>query len=301
MQLYSECMICIIRHHWSLIKDHPDEARKDAFMRDMFRTLAEANPNEAAPVPTAKLQKLCQAGFDGREAYRSLKHRYDQFMLDRMPVWRARLETAEDAFKAAVWLAMVGNYIDFGIIHELDEVRLQQMLDTPDEKALGTPELARLRAEVHAAKRLAYVCDNCGEVVLDMLLMGQMQKENPSLEITALVRGEDVLNDVTVEDAHRVGLDSIVRVVGNGTNIGGTQLAYLSSEAREALLNADVVVAKGQGNFETLTGTGLNVYYLFLAKCPHYTKWFGMGHMTGQLVHERRFSAHAAQGGGGGA
>ena len=108
---------------------------------------------------------------------------------------------------------MVGNYIDFGIIHELDEVRLQQMLDTPDEKALGTPELARLRAEVHAAKRLAYVCDNCGEVVLDMLLMGQMQKENPSLEITALVRGEDVLNDVTVEDAHRVGLDSIVRVV----------------------------------------------------------------------------------------
>ena len=161
------------------------------------------------------------------------------------------------------------------------------MLLTPDEKAVGTPALNELRADVRSARHLVYACDNCGEVVLDMLLMEEMKRENPALNITALVRGEDVLNDVTAEDARTVGLDRVARIVGNGSNIGGTQLELLGEEAREAMQTADVVISKGQGNFETLTGAGLNIYYLFLAKCPHYTKWFGMEHMAGQLLHAR--------------
>ena len=120
------------------------------------------------------------------------------------------------------------------------------------------------------------------------LLMEELKRENPALEITALVRGENVLNDVTAEDARAVGLDRVAKIVGNGSNIGGTQMQFLGDEARAAMLAADVIVAKGQGNFETLSGSGLNVYYLFLAKCPHYTKWFGMEHMAGQLLHEKR-------------
>src|SRR5699024_2847071 len=142
-------------------------------------------------------------------------------------------------------------------------------------------------ADVRSARHLVYACDNCGEVVLDRLLMEEMKKENPGLQITALVRGENVLNDVSAEDARAVGLDRVAEIVGNGSNIGGTQMAYLSDEAREAMLDADLIISKGQGNFETLTGAGLNVYYLFLAKCPNYTKWFGMEHMSGQLLHTR--------------
>ena len=187
----------------------------------------------------------------------------------------------------AVWMAMAGNYIDFGILKEVDDARLKRMLATPDERAVGTPVLEELRADVRSARHLVYACDNCGEVVLDRLLMEEMKKENPGLQITALVRGENVLNDVSAEDARAVGLDRVAKIVGNGSNIGGTQMAYLSDEAREAMLDADLIISKGQGNFETLTGAGLNVYYLFLAKCPHYTKWFGMEHMSGQLLHRR--------------
>ena len=174
------------------------------------------------------------------------------------------------------------------MLKEVDDARLKRMLSTPDERAVGTPAFARLRADVRAAKRLVYACDNCGEVVLDLLLMEELKRENPALEITALVRGENVLNDVTAEDARAVGLDRVAKIVGNGSNIGGTQMQFLGDEARAAMLAADVIVAKGQGNFETLSGSGLNVYYLFLAKCPHYTKWFGMEHMAGQLLHEKR-------------
>ena len=93
-----------------------------------------------------------------------------------------------------------------------------------------------------------------------------------------------------VEDARAVGMVALAALVGNGTNIGGTQFETLSEAARAALLGADVIVSKGLGNFETLTGIGLNIYYLFLAKCPFYEKWFGMRHMSGQLVNERRFA-----------
>ena len=283
MQLYSECMHCIVEHHWSLVKDCPDEARKAAFMREVLRTVAEADPGIAPPVPTARLQRIYAAQFAEQDDYPRLKRRYNELVMTWLPELRAALAAADDPLKLAAWMAMAGNYIDFGVLKEVDDARLKRMLATPDEKAVGTPVLDELRADVRSARHLVYACDNCGEVVLDMLLMEEMKKENPSLSITALVRGENVLNDVTAEDARSVGLDRVATIVGNGSNIGGTQLEYLGDEAREALRTADVVISKGQGNFETLTGAGLNVYYLFLAKCPHYTKWFGMEHMAGQL------------------
>lgn len=290
MQLYSECIHCIFEHHWNLVKDCPDEERKAAFMRAVCQTIVEADPTVAAPVPTAKLQKLYARTFAEQNDYPSLKRKYNELLLSWLPRLRAGLAAAQDALQLAVWMAMAGNYIDFGVLQTVDDVRLKALLTTPEDGAVNAEELAWLRAEVQTARRLAYVCDNCGEIVLDMLLMEQLRKINPTLEITALVRGENVLNDATAADAKAVGMDALARIVGNGSNIGGTQLETLSEEARRALLTADVIVSKGLGNFETLTGTGLNIYYLFLAKCRFYTKWFGMEHMSGQLVNERRFT-----------
>ena len=287
MQLYSECMHCIVEHHWSLVKDCPDEARKAAFMREVLRTVAEADPGIAPPVPTARLQRIYAAQFAEQDDYPRLKRRYNELVMTWLPELRAALAAADDPLKLAAWMAMAGNYIDFGVLKEVDDARLRRMLATPDERAVGTPVLEELRADVRSARHLVYACDNCGEVVLDRLLMEEMKKENPGLQITALVRGENVLNDVSAEDARAVGLDRVAKIVGNGSNIGGTQMAYLGDEAREAMLDADLIISKGQGNFETLTGAGLNVYYLFLAKCPNYTKWFGMEHMSGQLLHTR--------------
>ena len=294
MQLYSECMHCIVEHHWSLIQDTPDEAQRAAFLREVLRTVAEANPNMAAPVPTAKLQKVYARMFRETDDYPRLKRQYNALLLQWLPELRATLQRADDPLRLAVWMAMAGNYIDFGVLREIDDARLRDMLFTPDARAVDRAEFQSLRSDLQAAQAVTYVCDNCGEIVLDMLLMEQIQRLNPGAQITALVRGENVLNDATAEDARFVGLDRIARIVGNGSNIGGTQMEYLSEEALRALTEADVVVSKGQGNFETLVGKGLNAYYLLLAKCPHYKKWFGMEHMSGQLVHESAFTPKRA-------
>ena len=89
---------------------------------------------------------------------------------------------------------------------------------------------------------------------------------NPDIKITAVVRGEPVLNDATVSDANEIGLDEVAEVTGNGDSVGGTCLERISEEARGILKNADMIISKGQGNFETLNRCGMNVYYIFMCK-----------------------------------
>ena len=124
---------------------------------------------------------------------------------------------------------------------------------------------------------------------MDKLLIELLRELYPSLSVTVLVRGAPVLNDATMEDARQIGLDAIhgVSVMGNGDSIAGTVLERLSPEAFAAVMNADVLIAKGQGNYETLQGCGLRIYYAFLCKCQFFADRFSVPLLTGMLVRER--------------
>ena len=109
----------------------------------------------------------------------------------------------------------------------------------------------------------------------------------PSLEITAIVRGGDVSNDATMEDAQQVRLSEAARVLHNGTNVAGTWLEGISEEARKIIDSADVIISKGQANFETLRKCGKNIYYIFLCKCDMFARNFGVKRLTGMLINDR--------------
>jgi len=294
MRLTGDCIHCIIDHHWALVKDCPDGAKRERFMRKAVRVLSESDPELPPPVPTSKLQEAYRRMFPGENRYEEPKRAYNELLMRHLPELRERAFRARDPLKLAVWMAMAGNYIDFGVLKEIDDDRLMETILTPDEDALNPDELQNLRGDLEKTRRLTYCLDNCGEIVLDRLLMEVIRSRYPRIEITALARGLPVLNDATAEDARFVGVDEVAQVVGNGSNICGTQLEFLSAEALAAVRGADLVVAKGQGNFETLSGTGLNIYYLFLCKCRLYAPLFGMEFMRGQLVNERRFAVDNA-------
>lgn len=140
------------------------------------------------------------------------------------------------------------------------------------------------------ARHLVYLTDNCGEIVADKLLIKVLKERNPNLGITVVVRGMPVLNDATLEDAEAVGLTRLVKVIHNGNGVAGTQITLLSDEARHALGDADLIISKGQGNFETIHGCGLNIYYLFLCKCEWFVKRFGLERLKGVFINEIRVS-----------
>jgi len=133
-----------------------------------------------------------------------------------------------------------------------------------------------------AGKRLLYLTDNAGEIAMDRLFAEEIQRNYPGLEITFCVRGGITINDATREDAEIVGIP--FRVIDNGNLVSGTELSMLSTEAKEAMDSADVIISKGMANTETLYGCGYPIYYAFLVKCVHFEHVFQKPLMTPMLV-----------------
>ena len=142
--------------------------------------------------------------------------------------------------------------------------------------------------ELKKAKKLLIIGDNAGEIAFDTLFVKQVKKQFPNLSVTYCVRGGNCLNDATREDAAYVGMDKLVPIIDNGTRISGTELDYIGQELRDALKEADVILAKGQANFETMATSRYNVYFNFLCKCERLCKMLHVPQFTGMFLGRKR-------------
>ena len=167
----------------------------------------------------------------------------------------------------------------------MDFGKLDDMLASALEMELDPKAYRDFLADLETGNRLLYLTDNAGEIGFDRVLAEEIHKKYPRLQITFCVRGAVTVNDATREDAKLVGIP--FPVIDNGNRVGGTDLNLLSEEARQALRQADVVLAKGMGNAETMLGCGYNVYYAFLIKCPRFVERFHKPMLTPMLLRER--------------
>ena len=186
----------------------------------------------------------------------------------------------------ALRFAQIGNFIDFGAMDSVDDAKLMEFLEQAEALPLSEETYGKFAENLKTARKLVYMTDNCGEIVLDKLLLESIQKAAPYVKCTVIVRGEPVLNDATMEDALQVGIEKCGKVIPNGTNIAGTYIPWVSAEAKKALDEADILISKGQGNFESLHGCGLNIYYLFLCKCQWFMERFGLPQYSGVFINE---------------
>jgi uncharacterized protein with ATP-grasp and redox domains len=191
----------------------------------------------------------------------------------------------DDPLDLAVRCTLAGNLIDFGPTGEVSEERLLQLVDNASSMELDADALEDLKCRIRQDRTITYLTDNCGEVVLAKLLIAQIRLANPLAEVTAVVRGAETSNDATMEDARQVGLDTVARVIDNGSDIAGTCPARVNEQTRAALRDAALVISKGLANYETLSGRGQNTYFLFLCKCALYVEIFDVPLYTGMVVH----------------
>ena len=290
MQFGFTCLQCLIAMQLRRIPEEADSAKKLACAKELLRIITDAPEGVAAPWVIPHCNAAIRKWFGGPEdPLLALKQKSGAIMLERLPAIRERVLQSEDPLHAALLYCRVGNYIDFGALGEsLSFDRLDEMLAAAEETPLDETEYAHLREDLSHAEHLLYLADNAGEIVLDRLTLEILRQEYPALEITLCVRGGPALNDALREDALQAGADTFARIIDNGSAIPGTEPDYLGDEARQAMAKADVILAKGQGNLETLLGCGHNIYYLFLCKCSHFTELFGVPAMTGMLLNERR-------------
>jgi len=288
MAISSFCIGCILKRQEERIRELPfAEEVKEGFMKELCGIIANAPQEATSPVIVAAIRELVKKYFDIVDDYEGEKKHYNELMLSSEDVLLQMIESAEEPLKEALRLARIGNYIDFGALNEVNDKKLGELFAESENDTVDEKEWEALKADMEKGQSLVYLTDNCGEIVLDKLFIKEIKKAYPKLDITVIVRGGNVLNDATMEDAKAVGLTEVVKVIGNGSNIAGNSLGYISTEAEESIRSADVVISKGQGNFESLNGCGLNIYYLFLCKCDWFVRRFQMKRLTGVLINDR--------------
>lgn len=210
----------------------------------------------------------------------------NKFVMERLPEITKLIERQEDPVYAALQFAALGNYLDFAALKgKVSFSQLEEMLQSALTMDLSKEVYAQFCHDLAKGKTLLYITDNAGEIAFDRLLAEALQKAYPHIQITFMVRGGVIHNDATREDAEAVGL--AFPIIDSGNAIGGTDLTRISREALQAVEKADVIIAKGMGNTETLYGCGKNVYFAFLVKCPRFVQFFQKPMFTPLFLSER--------------
>lgn len=286
LSIDSQCLLCHMERNIQLVRPLGTEEQTMAFARDLMRMYLEAPADVSSPWFNPQVAELLHRHYGlPLDRFRQEKAESNRFVLERMEDIRSRIARADDPVLAGLQFAILGNYLDFSALRgQVSFDKLSDMLDEARNMKLDEGVYRTFRRQLEEGKKLLYLTDNAGEIGFDRLFAEEIAKAHPQLEITFCVRGDIAINDATRADAEAVGIP--FRVIDNGNNIPGTQLDRLGEEARQALAESDVILAKGMANVETMAGCGYNVYYAFLVKCQRFVDRYHKPLLTPMLVRE---------------
>lgn len=288
MRANSMCISCILKKQEKLIRDFSDEDKKSQYINRVLEILRKHGQTESSSWLAEKINQLYEECWGEGEDYTVTKQRYNQLLLSKEKEILSCINNSNDCIRECIKYVSAGNYIDFSAVDNVNEHTLDELLQKVNEENISEIEYFNFKRDLEQAKKLVYVTDNCGEILLDKIFIKCIEDQYPKLKITVIVRGQNVINDATIEDAKQVGLTDIVTCIGNGNGAPGTVIKLLSEEAKQALLEADMIISKGQGNFESLFGEGLNPYYIFLCKCELFVRRFGLKQYESVFMKEER-------------
>ena len=283
MKSQLDCMPCLLSQAVQAARRFaPTEAQQEALVQRVIRELATFDPAQTSPVIGAFIHRAASEAAGIEDLYAAEKDRFNREALEVMPMLRDLIRNAPDPFVAAVKIAVAGNFIDFAAPGGDTETPLPRLFadafELPLKEIGGNNVLTRLRRKIESASSIVYLTDNAGEIAADVLLVEQL----PQGRVTAVVRGGPVAADALLEDARTVGLDRLVPVVESGIALPGTVPERCNPETRKLLENADLIISKGQGNFESLPFAPDKIFYLFACKCTSVAGFLGCS--VGDLV-----------------
>ncbi len=280
MRIIESCAECLYSRQLQMTDN-------EEYLAEIKKIIDNRGEDDTAPYLVYQFAQVYERYFGKRPSYRDVKKRYNDLVLSMEDSIRKKIEMSEDPLSTALVYARIGNYIDFGAMNHVDEGTFLSLFEDaallPHDKGV----YESFRQQLVSAEKFLLIADNCGEIVLDRIFLEQLKKEYPQLDPEVMVRGAEVLNDATLEDAVYTGVNKIARVIPNGSGVAGTVYNMLSDEARAALDTADVILAKGQGNYESLCRQGRHVFYSFLCKCDLFVSRFEVPRLTGIFVEEQ--------------
>ena len=283
----SQCLQCNLERNLKLARTLGSEDQVMDFAKRLMALYLQAPKDAPSPYMGPQVADLLHEIYGiSVDRFHQEKIDSNRFFLQREAQIREKVESAEDPLYAGLQFSILGNYLDFSALQgNVSFDTLEEMMEKALHMELDRDCYGQFCADLEAGHRLLYLTDNAGEIGFDKIFAEQISKRYPDLSITFCVRGAICQNDATREDAKIVGLP--FPVIDNGNRIAGTVFSQLSREAADAIREADVILAKGMANVETMYGCGLNLYYAFLVKCQHFVDIFKKPLFTPMFVKDQ--------------
>lgn len=265
MTTHLECYPCMVKHivHVARMLTN-DESLQHKVMIKVLEALPKFSEDTAPPEMATEVQRIIRSIFKTKDPYKKIKDKYNTIALEMYPSLKKSVKLSSDPLLMAVKLAIAGNIIDFGTVDgSIDlEGTIQHCLRTD----ITINDFDNFQKDLSTVTSILYLGDNTGEIVFDKILIEEIKKITTA-PITFAVRGMPVLNDVTMEDAVLVGMNHLAVLVSNGYDAPATMLPHCSEEFLEHYHKADMIIAKGMGNYESLCNENKKIYFILKAKC----------------------------------
>ena len=261
MKTYLDCYPCFLRQSLEAARmAGANESQQHRVLQAVASKIQDFELTSTAPEMVYQIHRIVRQETGAADPYRQAKDDSTRQALALYPRLKSMVAAADDPLEFAVRLSIAGNIIDLGMSTSYDlEGAIERVLAEP----FGVSALPAFRAALTGAKQILYLADNTGETVFDRILIETLQKP-----VTYVVKGGPILNDATRPDALAAGLDAVAEIVDNGSDAPGTVLELCSPTFRRLFAGAEFIIAKGQGNYESLSGTAGPIFFLLQAKCP---------------------------------
>jgi uncharacterized protein with ATP-grasp and redox domains len=269
MEVFLDCIPCVLRQAVEAARlSTEDEALQKQIVAEVIGVLGEYDVYGSAPGLMREFHRIIKARTGVADPYTPVKQRDLQTALRLLPALKRTLAKKDDRLYWALKAAATGNVLDSAIALTADTARLEEEFETP----FTVCDLPVFAEQLQTARHILVIGDNTGETVFDGLLLEQF----PHLRLTYAVRSAPAINDATMAEAVASGLDAYADIVSTGCDIPGVLLPECSAEFLDLFNGADIVIAKGQGNYETLSDSSRGIFFLLKAKCPVIARVLGV-------------------------
>lgn len=283
MRLHLECLACNIQQVikiMNILQIAPNT--REEIMSDVLAMLSQVDYQKCNPEVMYDTWQVIVKHTGNDNPYQAIAKYYNTEVMKIVPNIENMIHTSDDCLKTALKVAIAGNLIDFASKHTFDLSMLIKQVERIQKQTIARDDSEKLFTKLQNAKTVLYLGDNCGEIVLDKLFI-KILKEHMNIDVYYGCRGQAIVNDVTLADCAFVKMEEVATVIDNGDGSLGTVLAKTSLAFQEVFNNADVIIAKGQGNYESLMEvTRNNIFHLFMVKCEVIASHVGV--LQGDIV-----------------
>ena len=260
MKNYLDCYPCFLRQALSASRRAgASEDQQRLILLNTMEELRSLSIDATPPQMAFKIHQLVRQQTNNLDPYRLTKNEATQQALEMYPRLKEIVEKATDPLETAVRIAIAGNIIDLGVNDSYD---LDATLDRVLKQAFAINDLESLRSPLANSSSILYLADNAGETVFDRVLI-----ETLDIPVTYVVKAGPIINDAIREDAIDAGINLVAEIIDNGSNGVGTLLEDCSGSFRKRFKRAELIIGKGQANYESLSDTQAPLFFLLQAKC----------------------------------